>query len=228
MREVKWYIKGYDICQRNKNHTKRPTGKLRPNIILEKLWTHIPADFITKLPLAQDYDLILVVYNQFLKITHFVATAEKTSVKRLARLFQDHIWKSHKLSESIISDMGPQFAAELMKKLNRMLGIDTRLSTAFYPQTDEQMKRLNHELEQYLRIFIDHRQELWLEWLGTIEFAYNNKVHLATQMLPFINSGQKLRIGFEMRKKEKSEKMEKFAKMIEKVQKEVEVALRKT
>jgi len=160
MREVKWYIKGYDICQRNKNHTKRPTGKLRPNIILEKLWTHIPADFITKLPLAQDYDLILVVYNQFLKITHFVATAEKTSVKRLARLFQDHIWKSHKLSESIISDMGPQFAAELMKKLNRMLGIDTRLSTAFYPQTDEQMKRLNHELEQYLRIFIDHRQEL--------------------------------------------------------------------
>jgi len=47
-------------------------------------------------------------------------------------------------------------------------------------------------------------------------------------MLPFINSGQKLRIGFEMRKKEKSEKMEKFAKMMEKVQKEVEVALRKT
>jgi len=59
--------------------------------------------------------------------------------------------------------MGPQFAAELMKKLNRMLGIDTRLSTTFYPQTDKQMKILNYELEQYLRIFIDHRQELWLE-----------------------------------------------------------------
>jgi len=46
-----------------------------------------------------------------------------------------------------------------MKELNEMLGIKSKLSTVFHPQTDEQTERMNQELEQYLRMFIDHRQE---------------------------------------------------------------------
>jgi len=69
-------------------------------------------------------------------MTHFVATTEETSVKGLARLFRDNIWKLHGLPESVVSDRGPQFVAELMKKLNKILGIETRLSIAFHPQTD--------------------------------------------------------------------------------------------
>jgi len=61
-------------------------------------------------------------------------------------------------------------------------------------------------------MFIDHRQEQWPEWLGTAEFAYNNKVHAGTKVLPFkANSGQEPRMGFEMRKKGKHEGAEKFA-----------------
>jgi len=51
-KEVKRYVEGCDACQRNKNHTEQPAGKLMPNSIPEKPWTHISADFITKLPLA--------------------------------------------------------------------------------------------------------------------------------------------------------------------------------
>jgi len=69
------------------------------------------------------------------------------------------MWKLHGLSESIISDRRPQFAAGLMRELNEILGIKSKLSMAFYPQTDEQIERINQELEQYLRMFIDHRQE---------------------------------------------------------------------
>jgi len=39
-----------------------------PNLILEKPWIHISTDFITKLPLAQGYDLILVVVDRLTKI----------------------------------------------------------------------------------------------------------------------------------------------------------------
>jgi len=45
----------------------------------------------------------------------------------------------------------------MMKELNNLLGIQTKLSTAYYPQTDRQMERINQELEQYLRVFIDYR-----------------------------------------------------------------------
>jgi len=43
-----------------------------PNLVLEKPWSHITADFITKLPLVQGYDTILVVYNRMMKMVHFV------------------------------------------------------------------------------------------------------------------------------------------------------------
>jgi len=61
----------------------------------------------------------------------------------------------------VVLDRGPQFAVELTKELNRMLGIKTKLSTVFYPQMDGQMERMNQELEQYLRLFVEHRQRDW-------------------------------------------------------------------
>ena len=169
------------------------------------------ADFITKLPLAQGYDSILVVVDQLTKMVHFIPTTEKTSAERLARLFRDNVWKLHGLLESIISDRGPQFAVGLMRELNRMLGIESKLSTAFHPQTDGQMERVNQELEQYLRMFIDYRQEQWPDWLGMAEFTYNNKAHSSTKTSPFkTNYGQDPRIGFEVRKRKKYEGAEKF------------------
>ena len=130
-----------------------------PNLIPEKPWTHISADFITKLPLAQGYDLILVVVDRLTKMAYFIPTTEKTMAEGLARLFRDNVWKLYGLSESIISNRRPQFAAGLMRELNRMLGIESKMSTVFYPQTDGQMERVNQELKQYLRMFINHRQE---------------------------------------------------------------------
>jgi len=65
----------------------------------------------------------------------------------------------YRLSESIISDRGVQFVAGIMRELNNLLGIQIKLLTAYHPQTDRQMERINQKLEQYLRVFIDHREE---------------------------------------------------------------------
>ena len=64
-------------------------------------------DFITKLSIVARKDVILVVYNRLSKITHFVETIEGTSVKGLARVFKDNVWKLHGLPESMVSDRGP-------------------------------------------------------------------------------------------------------------------------
>ena len=93
-------------------------------------------DFITKLPLVAGKNVVLVVCNRLSKITHFVATTEETLVKGLARLFRDNVWKLHKLPESIMSDKRLQFAVEMMRELNSILGIETKLLTAFHPQID--------------------------------------------------------------------------------------------
>ena len=163
-------------------------------------------DFITKLPVVVGKDVILVVYNRLSKMTHFVATTEGTSAEGLARLFRDNVWKLHGLPESVVSDRGPQFAAELTKELNWMLGIKTKLLTAFHPQTDGQTEWMNQELEQYLQFFVEHRQKNWPEWLAAAEFAVNNKVHTATKVSPFMaNYRKELRIGGDIRRKGKVE-----------------------
>jgi len=136
--EVKRYVEGYDLCQRNKNRMEPPAGKLIPNKVPDKLWAHITADFIVKLPLSRGYDSILVVCDRLTKMVYFIPMTEKTSAEGLVVLFQDHVWKLHGLPESIISDQGAQFAAGLMKELNGMLGIETKLSMAFHLQTDGQ------------------------------------------------------------------------------------------
>jgi len=68
-----------------------------PNSIPDKAWTHISADFITKLALVQGYDSILVVVDRFTKMAHFVPTTEKTTVEGLARLFRDNVWQLYRL-----------------------------------------------------------------------------------------------------------------------------------
>ena len=122
-------------------------GKLKLSEVPEKLWTHLMVDFIMKLPVVVGKDAILVVCDRLFKMMHFVAITEGISVEGLARLFRDNMWRLHGLLESVVSDRGPQFAGELTKELNKMLGIRTKLSTVFHPQTDGQIDHMNQELE---------------------------------------------------------------------------------
>ena len=119
-----------------KNRTEVPIGKLKLSKVLEKLWTHLIVDFIIKLLLIAEKNVILVVCNRLSKITHFVATTEGILVEGLVRLFKNSMWKLHRLLESIVSNRRLQFVTEMMKELNSMLGIETKLSMLFHPQTD--------------------------------------------------------------------------------------------
>ena len=117
-RDVGRYVEGCDLCQRMKNRTEELAGKLKLGEVLEKPQSHLTVDFITKLLVVVGKDAILVVCDWLSKMTYFVAMMKGTSVKGLARLFRNNVWKLHKLPESVVSNRGPQFAVELTKELN--------------------------------------------------------------------------------------------------------------
>ena len=221
------YMEGCKICQRMKNRTEVLAEKLKLSKVLEKPQTHLMVDFIImKLLLVAENDTILVICDKLSKMIYFVATTEGTSVEELTRLFKDNIWKLYGLPESIVSDRGLQFAAEITKELNTMLRIETKLLTAFHSQTDGQTERINQELEQYLRFFIDYGQKYWSEQLASAEFAINNKAYLTTKMSLFIaNYGRELRISVDLRRKEKIEKATEFAERMRNMQEEVGMVL---
>jgi len=68
------------------------------------------------------------------------------------------------------------------------LGIEHRLSTAYHPQSQGQVENLNGWLETYLRMFIGHRQDDWVNHLHTAQFAWNNHYHTSIGMTPFFAS----------------------------------------
>ena len=170
------------------------------NPILTGPWIDISLDFVTRLPEAQGYDAIFDVCNCFMKQVHIISTTQETSSLGLARLYWDHVWKLHGLPNMVISDRGPQFAAGFMRELNKILGIQMKLSMAYHPQTDGQTKQMNQELEQFLRMFVNYHQTDWLEWLAIAEFSYNNKIQSSTKISPFYaNYGYNPHMGFKLR-----------------------------
>jgi len=73
------------------SHNIKMLRDVMPNLISEKPWTYISVDFITKLPLAQGYDSILVVVDRLTKMVYFIPITEKTSVEGLAQLFRNNV-----------------------------------------------------------------------------------------------------------------------------------------
>jgi len=88
---------------------------------------------------------------------------------------------------------------------------------------------MNQELEQYLQLFVEHRQKNWPKWLASAEFVVNNKIHIATKVSSFIaNYRRELRMGGDIRKKRKIESAMEFIERMKKVHKEAVAALKKT
>src|SRR6267154_4381156 len=87
--------------------------------------------------------------------------------------------------KGVVSDRGPQFVAEFIKELWKSFGIKGLLSTAYHPQTDGQMERVNQELEIYLRFYVNYQQDDWEKWLDQAEYVQNTQFHESIQESPF-------------------------------------------
>jgi len=140
----------------------------------------------------------MTVVDSVSKRVHFVLIHTTVTVEGAARLFLYHIWKLYSLPKRVVSDHGPQFVASFTKELYRLLGIRLSSSIAWYPQTDGQTERVNQELNQFLRLFVNERQDNWYDLLLIAEFQHNNHVHSVTQQPLFLlDTGQIPRMGFE-------------------------------
>ena len=142
-------------------------------------------DFIMKLPEAHGFDAVMNVVNSVPKCAHFIPTNTTITAAGATCLFL-HVWKLHGLPWVVVSDRGVQFVHKFTRELYRLLGIHITASTAYHPQMDGQTKHVNQELEQYLCLFMNERQDDWDDLLPMAEFQYNNHVHSSTCQTPFM------------------------------------------
>ena len=125
-------------------------GELEPLPIPGQCWDTISMDFIVELLGAHGYDAVMNVVDSVSKRAHFILTTTMIIALGEAQLYMAHMWKLHGLPRQIVSDQGPQFIADLTQELYWLLRIKLAVTTAYHPQGDSQMERVNQELEQYL------------------------------------------------------------------------------
>src|SRR6202161_1858165 len=165
---------------------RRTSSPSNPVPILDAPWDTISVDFIVELPESNGKDAIMVVVDSVTKRSHLVSTVTTLSAARSAQLYLRHIWKHHGLPKKVVSDRGLQFVAEFTKELYRLLGVKLATTTAYHPQGAGQTEQVNQELEQFLRLFINQKQDDWDNLLPYAEFQYNNHIHSATHNVPFL------------------------------------------
>ncbi|CCE34872.1 uncharacterized protein CPUR_08811 [Claviceps purpurea 20.1] len=183
---VRDYVRGCLECQRNKTPRHPHHGLLQPMELHYKPWQTVAMDFITDLPLSNGCDSIWVMVDPFTKMAHFISL--KVDGKRtddLIRIFAKQYWKHHGIPLDIISDRDSRFTSHLWKDFLKLVGVKSRMSTAFHPQTDGQTERTNQILEIYLRAFVNYEMSNWEDLLPTAEFAYNNTKSSSSKMSPF-------------------------------------------
>lgn len=172
-------------CQSIKVDRRPPQGTMMPLPIPDRPWSTIGVDFIVKLPQSGGFDSVMVIVDHFSKTAHFIPAKETWSAYDLALAFVNTVFKLHGLPDKIVSDRGTVFMSQFWKAVLDQLQVNPAPSTAFHPQTDGQVERINAILEDYLRHFVSENQDDWSKWLAIAEFSYNNTTSSSTQFSPF-------------------------------------------
>jgi len=228
-RYIGQYVSTCDLCIRTKLIRQALIGELHPLQIPDSRWDMLSVDFVVELPFSSGHDAVMTVVDSVSKRAHFIPTHTTMTAEGAARLFLHQVWKLHGLPKCIISDRRPQFVARFTRELYRLLGIKLASSTAWHLQTNRQTEHVNQELDQYLWLFVNERQDDWYDLLSMVEFQHNNYVHSATQQPPFLlDTGQLPRMGFEPRQNPSGlETVNEFTERIRTVIAEAKSAIRK-
>ena len=118
-------------------------------------------------------------------MAHLIPLPTKASAKDIAKIFLKETWKTHGLPSDIVSDRDTKITTYFWQVLMDILGIKTKLSTAFHPKTDGKTERVNQTIEQYLCQYCSCKQDDWDKPIPIAEFVYNSAKSKTTGISPF-------------------------------------------
>ncbi|GKA88779.1 putative reverse transcriptase domain-containing protein [Tanacetum coccineum] len=180
------YVSKYLTYARVKAEHQRLSGLLVQPEIPQWKWDNITMDFVTKLPKSsQGYDTIWVIVDRLTKSAIFTPMRETDSMEKLARMYLKEVVTRHGIPVSIIYDRDPRFASNFWRSLQKALGTNLDMSTAYHPQTDGQSERTIQTLEDMLRACVIDFGNGWVRHLPLVEFSYNNSYHASIKVVPF-------------------------------------------
>jgi hypothetical protein len=184
--DIARFVAHCDTCQRIKAEHQKPAGLLHPLPISVWKWDEIGMDFVVGLPKTQKgHDSMWVIVDRLTKVAHFLPVRTTYGREKLAKIYIENIVKLHGVPSRIVSNRGTQFTSRFWKSLHRAMGTKLNFSSAYHPQTDGQIERVNQIMEAMLRACVLTYGKDWEQSLPYAEFSYNNGYQTSLGMLPF-------------------------------------------
>nr|GEU29020.1 reverse transcriptase domain-containing protein [Tanacetum cinerariifolium] len=184
--DITTYVSKCLTCAKVKAEHQKPSGLLQELEIPIWKCERITMDFITKLPRTPfGYDSIWVIVDRLNKSAHFIPMNEKFKMDRLTQLYLKEIICRHGVPVSIISEGDPRFASRFWTSLQKSLGTNLDMSTAYHPKTDGQRERTIQTLEDMLCAYVMDFGNGWDKHLPLAEFSYNNSYQTSITATPF-------------------------------------------
>ncbi|KAJ3500417.1 hypothetical protein NMY22_g19268 [Coprinellus aureogranulatus] len=161
----------------NKPDNQRPYSLLNPLPVMSYPWEAIGVDFVGPLPESSNqdgtFDSITVTIDLLTSMVHLVPSRTNYTVKEVAELMFESVYKLHGLPHKIVSDQ------------------DLKMSSAYHPETDGATERANRTMVQMIRELVNSKQTDWAFKLPVIKFALNSAHSDSTGFSPFfLNHGR--------------------------------------
>nr|GEU65301.1 reverse transcriptase domain-containing protein [Tanacetum cinerariifolium] len=138
-------------CAKVKAECQKPFGLLVQPVIPVWKWENVTMDFITKLPkTSTSQDTIWIIVDRLTKSAHFLLMKEIDSMEKLTRQYLKEVVSRHGVSVSIISYRDSKFTSCFWQSLNKALGTQLDMSTAYHLHTDGQSERTIQTLKDML------------------------------------------------------------------------------
>lgn len=171
-------------CAQSRLALRRHTAPMRLFPSTEPL-TEVNVDILGPLPKSLSRNrYILVFTDRFSKVVRCVALRKITAVTVASALIE--VWvASYGPPDILLSDQGSQFMSKFFLAVCRSLGIETRESTPYHPQTNGQVERYNRTIIKQIRHYVADNPRRWDELLPILTYAYNTQPHRSTGVAPF-------------------------------------------
>jgi len=171
-------------CAQNRPALRRHSTPLTLFQAIEPL-TELSVDIFVPIPASKKGNrFILVITDRFAKLTKCVALRRITTMS-VASAIIDAWVSAYGPPDRILSDQGPQFMSNFFIAVMKMIGIETVRTTAYHPQTNEQVERYNRTMATQLRHYVADDPSRWDELLPVITMAYISQPHRSTGIAPF-------------------------------------------
>jgi RNase H-like domain found in reverse transcriptase/Integrase zinc binding domain/Reverse transcriptase (RNA-dependent DNA polymerase) len=171
---IKQYCAECDTCQYRKCRPKK-VGYLKP-IYFDIPFFAISYDLIGPFPSSDGYTSIMCILDYFTKYS-ITEPIRNQRAETVAKVLLNRVIFVFGIPRITISDRGSQFQGEVFQEINRLLGIDQRLTVSYRACCDGNTERYNKTLIKMVSNYCDSKQKTWSRFLKGLCWAYNVTVH---------------------------------------------------